>query len=239
MELRNQSNSDVSSVDSTNNNNNNNNNNNSFSNSTFSDGSQLYTYASDVSGHYSNPSYGILDFTVPNGWYGSERQWSGDKSNSLDLHPGTEDQYLDKLLNSPVDEIIPTMTLEPTTRGNCKWLNLFYLTYPVPLKQQQLGIQHQTCASLLNRIIATISGRLFNDSITERIYSSNGTQLHDPNNPFLSETLPTIKTIEATKKYESESSDKIYSLQLTLSKDLSFDYPNSEEIAIDLTRYTP
>jgi len=104
MELRNQSNSNVSSFDSTND--------NYLGNTTFSDGSKLYPYATDVSGHYSNPKYGILDFVIPEGWYGSERQWSGDKSINLDLQPGTEDQYLDKLLNSPADEIIPTMTLE-------------------------------------------------------------------------------------------------------------------------------
>jgi hypothetical protein len=44
----------------------------------------------DISGHYSDPNYGIIDFVIPSGWYGSERQWSGDKSISLDTHQGTE-----------------------------------------------------------------------------------------------------------------------------------------------------
>ena len=51
------------------------------------------------SGHYSNPSYGILDFVIPSGWYGSERQWSGDESISLDMHQGTETEYMDRLLS--------------------------------------------------------------------------------------------------------------------------------------------
>jgi hypothetical protein len=31
-------------------------------------------FATDVSGHYNNSAYGILDFVLPSGWYGSEKQ---------------------------------------------------------------------------------------------------------------------------------------------------------------------
>jgi hypothetical protein len=40
-----------------------------------------------------------MDFAIPEGWYGSENQLSGDKSISLDMHQGTEAEYLDRLLN--------------------------------------------------------------------------------------------------------------------------------------------
>jgi hypothetical protein len=51
----------------------------------------------DVSGIYQNPTYGILDFTIPQRWYGSERQWSGDKSITLDMHEGTNEEYMKQL----------------------------------------------------------------------------------------------------------------------------------------------
>jgi hypothetical protein len=44
--------------------------------------------------------FGILDFMIPDGWYGCERQWSGDESITLDLHPGTEAEFLDRLLEN-------------------------------------------------------------------------------------------------------------------------------------------
>jgi hypothetical protein len=77
MELRNQSTTNDSSVDE------------SIDNSS-AGGTDLVTqqFATDVSGSYSNPSYGILDFVIPSGWYGSEKQWSGDKSISLDMQQG-------------------------------------------------------------------------------------------------------------------------------------------------------
>jgi hypothetical protein len=69
MELRNQTNSnESSSVDE------------SIDNaSTDGTDSSTQLFATDVSGTYSNPRYGILNFVIPSGWYGSEKQWSGDK----------------------------------------------------------------------------------------------------------------------------------------------------------------
>jgi hypothetical protein len=58
-------------------------------------------FATDISGHYNNSAYGILDFVLPSGWYGSEKQWSGDKSISLDMHPGTKTEYMDRLMTPP------------------------------------------------------------------------------------------------------------------------------------------
>src|SRR5215207_11439199 len=95
IELRNQSNTDTSSlanesIDNANN-----------ASSDLKTDLATQQFATDVSGHYSNPSYGILDFVIPSGWYGSEKQLSGDKSISLDMHPGTEAEYMDRLLNAP------------------------------------------------------------------------------------------------------------------------------------------
>jgi hypothetical protein len=91
MELRNQSSSDeASSVDE------------SIDNAS-ADGidSSTQQFATDVSDTYSNPKYGILDFVIPPGWYGSEKQWSGDKSTSLDMQQGTETEHMNRLLSPP------------------------------------------------------------------------------------------------------------------------------------------
>ena len=82
--------------------------------------------ATDVSGHYSNPSYGILDFVIPSGWYGSERQWSGDESISLDMHQGTETEYMDRLLSpqsgDSTVENDPTMILESKNKTQLQYI---------------------------------------------------------------------------------------------------------------------
>lgn len=80
-------------------------------------------FATDVSGHYNNSAYGILDFVLPSGWYGSEKQWLGDKSISLDMHPGTEAEYMDRFMTPPSldanneDDKITTMTLESNDKA--------------------------------------------------------------------------------------------------------------------------
>jgi hypothetical protein len=83
-------------------------------------------FATDVSGHYSNPSYGILDFVIPSGWYGSERQWSGDESISLDMHQGTETEYMDRLLSpqsgDSTVENDPTMIIESKNKTQLQYI---------------------------------------------------------------------------------------------------------------------
>jgi len=116
MELRNQTNSnESSSVDE------------SIDNAS-ADGTDSSTqlFATDVSGTYSNPSYGILNFVIPSGWYGSERQWSGDESISLDMHQGTETEYMDRLLSpqsgDSTVENDPTMILESKNKTQLQYI---------------------------------------------------------------------------------------------------------------------
>ena len=116
MELQNQSSTNESSLV------------NESVDNTMTDETDLATQqlATDVTGHYSNPSYGILDFVIPSGWYGSERQWSGDESISLDMHQGTETEYLDRLMSPPSGdntmENDPTMTLESNDKAQLQFI---------------------------------------------------------------------------------------------------------------------
>jgi hypothetical protein len=111
--------------------------------------SVMQQFAKDVSGHYKNPKFGIVDFIIPDGWYGSERQWSGDESISLDLHPGTEAEFLDTLLENRLvdsasnDDVFLMMMLESNDK---KQLQIQEDSYPICLRQAVI-------ASLLSIIL--------------------------------------------------------------------------------------
>lgn len=202
---------------------------------------QTQQFATDVSGRYSNPNYGILDFVIPDGWYGSERQWSGDKSITLDMHPGTEAEFLDRLLTPPSsadannddNDIIPTMTLEANDKKQLQMAQSFLsdMTSTSDTVSQ--------CSSLEPNSTTTINGKLFNVSTMECTYSSNDTQMGDSGVADLGLTMPALATIEVLKRYEHESPDKEYSLQLTISKDVLLESQNVLENAIDTHKYTP
>jgi hypothetical protein len=187
----------------------------------------------DVTGNYINPSFGILDFVIPSGWYGSERQWSGDKSISFDMHEGTEAEYMDRLFSpisgdgTDVNDIVPKMTLESTdkaelqhTQSLLEGLSPMLETGATSQCMSQNGSMH----SLEPNSTATINGKVFNVSTMECTYSSD-----------------ISTTIVAFKTYKHESPERIYSLQLEVFKDLFTDNQNLQnpQNAIDIKKYTP
>jgi hypothetical protein len=64
----------------------------------------------DITGQYSNPTYGITNFEIPAGWYASEGMF-GDNGISIAMHPGTSDELTQKLTSGQVNETIPVMNL--------------------------------------------------------------------------------------------------------------------------------
>lgn len=50
----------------------------------------------DLSGHYSNIKFGIVDFVIPSGWFASENI-EGEKMLSVDVQQGTAKERLAKL----------------------------------------------------------------------------------------------------------------------------------------------
>jgi hypothetical protein len=190
-------------------------------------------FATDVSGHYNNSAYGILDFVLPSGWYGSEKQWSGDKSISLDMHPGTEAEYMDRLMTAPStdanneDDIITTMTLESNDKAQLQY------TQSLLDEMSQLSDTGDAgeCETLngTTRLLepnstSTIGGKLFNITTTECTYSSDESR---------------TRTIEVLKTYRHESPERSYSLQLKAFKDSFNSNQDSPPSTLDIKKYTP
>jgi hypothetical protein len=240
MELQNQSTTDESPLADENTGN------TSTNNETDLATQQLVT---DVNGHYSNPNYGILDFIIPSGWYGSERQWSGDKSISLDMHQGTESEYQDRLFSPPSgDNVIenePIMTLESSDRAQMQFIQSGLGEEPLVAEVAPAS----QCESLDGSIrflepnsTVTVDGKAF-DVITmeckwETDLGGGEMQMGDFNDPSLDSALKGSST-EVSKTYRYESPERIYSLQLTVSKDLFSEDQNIPQIVIDIKKYTP
>ena len=237
MELQNQTNTNDSSLES-------------FDNTGANNETDLATpqLATDVSGQYSNPNYGILDFVIPSGWYGSERQWSGDKSISLDMHEGTEAEYQDRLFSPPSAEGVlenePIMTLESNDKAQLQFMQSGLGEEPLVAEIAPAS----QCKSLDGSIrfiepnsTVTIDGKKF-DVLTmeckwETGFDSGEMQMGDFNDPSL-DALQGSST-EVSKTYRYESPERIYSLQLKVSKDLFGEGQNISQNVIDIKKYAP
>lgn len=53
-------------------------------------------FRQDISGKYFNMDYGIVNLEIPEWWYASE-DMLGDKGIGISMHPGTADEFLNKL----------------------------------------------------------------------------------------------------------------------------------------------
>jgi hypothetical protein len=187
-------------------------------------------FATDVSGHYNNSAYGILDFVLPSGWYGSEKQWSGDKSISLDMHSGTEAQYMDRLMTPPSsnpnneDDIITTMTLESNDKAQLQYTQSLLNEMSQVSDTGECETLNGTTRLLEPNSTATIGGKLFNITTTECSYSSDESR---------------SRTIEVLKTYRHESPERVYSLQLKAFKDSFNVSQDSPPSTLDIKKYAP
>ena len=174
----------------------------------------------DITGQYSNPKYGIVNFEIPEGWHASEGMF-GDKGISVAMHPGTSDELVQKLTTGQVNETIPIMDLVVLNK-----------------EERQLRMQNvppsslsTQCTELQSNSTATIDGKVFNVSTMKctigNPQSQRGEQLG----------IPDFSSTEIIKKYEYESPNSIYALQLTLSSERS---PQKVESNIsDIARFAP
>jgi hypothetical protein len=203
-------------------------------------------FATDVSGHYSNPSFGIVDFVIPSGWRGSEKQWSGDKSISLDMQQGTETEYMDRLLSPSVDdndENDPTMTLESNDKAELQYTQSLLGKSPAVAE----AAPADQCKSLDGSIrflepnsTATIDSKTFNVFTMECRWKTDFGEMQTGNlNDMMSGSTGGGSSIEVSKTYRYESPERIYSLQLKVSKDLYTDGQGVSQNVIDIKKYTP
>jgi hypothetical protein len=237
MELQNQTNTNESSLES-------------FDNTGANNATDLAMpqLATDVSGQYFNPNYGILDFVIPSGWYGSERQWSGDRSISLDMHQGTEAEYQDRLFAPPSGEGVienePIMTLESNDKSQLQLMQSGLGEEPLVAEIAPAS----QCKSLGGSIrftepnsTVTIDGKEFDVFTMEcnwkTDFGGGEVQMENFSDPSLG-ALQGSST-EVSKTYRYESPERIYSLQLKVSKDLLGEGQNIPQNVIDIKKYTP
>jgi hypothetical protein len=240
MELQNQSNTNDSSLQD-----------DSFDNTGTNDTDlAMPDLATDVNGHYSNPTYGILDFVIPSGWYGSERQWSGDKSISIDMHEGTEAEYQEQLFSPPsgdgVIENEPIMTLESNDKAQLEFMQSVLSGEPLVAEIAPAS----QCKSLDGSIrflepnsTVTVDGKAFNvitmECKWETDYGSDDEMLLGNLSDFSADSAMRGSSTEVSKTYRYESPERIYSLQLKVSKDLLSDSQNIPQNVIDIKKYAP
>lgn len=202
----------------------------------------------DISGHYSDPNYGIIDFVIPSGWYGSERQWSGDKSISLDMHEGTETEYQDRLFSPPSgDNTIendPTMTLESNDKAQQQFIQSGLGGEPLVAEI----VPASQCKNLDGSIrflepnsTVTIYGKAFSVFTMECKWETDfGDDMQMGNlNDSSDDSAMRGSSTEVSKTYRYDSPERIYSLQLKVSKDLFSEGQDIPENVIDLKKYAP
>lgn len=159
----------------------------------------------DITGQYSNPTYGITSFEIPIGWYASEGMF-GDKGISISMHPGTSDELMQRLTAGQVNETIPVMLLAVVDK-----------------EERQLRMQNapasslsMQCTELQPNSTSTIDSKVFDVSTMK---CTTGDQQSEGQEEQLG--IPDFSSTEVFKRYEYESPNRIYALQLTLSSDRS------------------
>jgi hypothetical protein len=204
--------------------------------------------ATDVSGHYSNPNFGILDFFIPSDWYGSEKQWSGDKSISLDMHEGTETEYQDRLFSPPsADGIIenePIMTLGSNDKAQLQFIQSGLGGEPLVAEiapASQCKNLDGSIRFLEPNSTVTIDGKAFSVFTMECKWETDFSDEMQMGNFNDSSEVSAFRgsSTEVSKTYRYDSPERIYSLQLKVSKDLFSEGQDIPENVIDLKKYAP
>lgn len=175
----------------------------------------------DITGQYSNSTYGIINFAIPTGWYASEGVF-GDKGISISMHPGTSDELMQRLTTGQANETIPVINLAVVDRA-----------------ERQFRIQNapassfsMQCTELQPNSTSTLYGKVFNVSTMK---CTTGNQQNVGQEKQLG--IPDFSSTEVLKRYEYESPSRIYTLQLGISSDRS---SQNEEIDIsDIERFAP
>lgn len=180
----------------------------------------------DLSGHYNNLKFGIVDFVIPSGWFASENI-EGEKLLSVDLQQGTAKERLDKLTQEPLDLnstiITPKITLTSYDKEQSKQADLLVQKFSAGSEVID------TCNNLESNSTAEIDGKQFKVSTMEckSFVKSNENAAQTPQDSISTDVI---------KKYEYETPDTTFSVELTLPTQ---DYYSPVHKNVDITKYTP
>ena len=179
----------------------------------------------DLSGHYSNIKFGIVDFVIPSGWFASENI-EGERMLSVDVQQGTAKERLDKLTHEPLDlnssTITPKIILTSYDKKESKQADLL-------VEKFSPGNIINTCNNLESNSTAEIDGKQFKVSTMEckSLVKSNENAIEAPQDSISTDVI---------KKYEYETPDTTFSVELTLPTQ---DYYSPVHKNVDITKYTP
>ena len=179
----------------------------------------------DLSGHYSNLKFGIVDFVIPSGWFASENI-EGERIISVDMQQGTAKERLDKLTHEPLDlnssTITPKITLTSYDKEESKQADLL-------VEKFSAGNIINTCNNLESNSTAEIDGKQFKVSTMEckSFAKSNENATQNPQDSISTDII---------KKYEYETPDTTFSVELILPTQ---DYYSPVHKNVDITKYTP
>lgn len=175
----------------------------------------------DITGQYSNPTHGIIGFEIPVGWYASEGMF-GIQGVSIAMHPGRSEEFTQKLTSGQVNETIPVMNLAVVDKA-----------------ERQLRMQNAPtsslstqCTELQPNSTSTINSKVFDVSTMK---CTTGDQQPAGQEEQLG--IPDFSSTEVFKRYEYESPNRVYALQLILSSDRS--PQNAESNISDIERFAP
>jgi hypothetical protein len=175
----------------------------------------------DIAGQYSNPTYSITNFEIPVGWYASEGMF-GDQGISIAMQPGTSGELTQKLTIGQINETIPVMNLAVVDKAERQ---LRMQNAPASSSQMQ-------CTELQPNSTSTIDSKVFDVSTMK---CTTGDQQNDEQEEQLG--IPDFSSTEVFKRYEYESPNRIYTMQLILSSDRS--PQNKESNVSDIERFAP
>ena len=188
-------------------------------NSTFNDNTNVGEGKKDISGHYSNIDLGIIDFVIPQGWYGSEA-FDADKLLEVNLQQGTNQERLDKLMS--VDTLNSTeVTPQIIVSSSDKKQNEQVMAV--------LGPSMRVCTSVEPNSTSTIDGKIFRVSTMEcKLYADSANNQQANSNTSLETNL--------VKKYEYDTPNTLYGVELVLPTQ---EYGSSIFKTVDINKYTP
>lgn len=170
--------------------------------STFTENSE---FKKDITGKYTNPKYGIIDFEIPSGWFATESM-NGDNGIVLTMLPGTTEEFFTKLNSLSNNETLPVMNLIVQDREDLRERQMSSSLY----NTESSSISTE-CTELASNSTTTINDKHFQISTmkcstADKAPIGEGIDFgHD----------------EITKSYKYDSPATIYVLQLLLSSDYS------------------
>ena len=183
----------------------------------------------EVSGHYSNPQFGIADIVFPDGWSGREIQPI--LGLSVIMHPGSESENQSQSSSlfsmSSIPFARPQMILQVLNNSDVA-------AFSSEIGNPEAFSMSKVCKPLAQNTTSVIDGRTFNVATIECPLSSL-VKAQEENDGMLFKSLNlNPNAVMQAKFYEFKTPDKTYRLGLIVSN--LFSSQSSEKP--DISKYT-